>query len=82
MGAILPLKRDHATQLPAEPQSGDNGLIVGQATLDASGLTAARTLVVPDASGTLQVAGHYDGGNASSVYTTGQHTFNGGGASG
>lgn len=53
-----------------------------RATLDASGLTAARTLAVPDASGTLQVAGHYDGGNASSVYTTGQHTFNGGGASG
>lgn len=28
------------------------------------------------------VAGHYDGGNAASVYTLAQHTFNGGGAGG
>lgn len=53
-----------------------------RATLDASGLTSARTLNLPDASGTLLVNGHYDGGNASSVYTSAQHTFDGGSASG
>lgn len=53
MGAILPLKKDAATQLPSELQPGDNGLVIGQATLDASGLTAARTLALPDKSGTL-----------------------------
>ena len=51
-----------------------------RAKFDASGLTAERTITMPDASGTLKVTGHYDGGNASSVYTTAQHTFNGGSA--
>jgi len=30
-----------------------DGLLVGDATLDASGLTAPRTLTLPDATGTL-----------------------------
>lgn len=59
-----------------------DGLLVGDATLDASGLTAPRTLTLPDASGTLLVNGRYDGGNASSVYTSAQHTFDGGDANG
>ena len=63
-----------------------NGFRIGpkgaQGLADMSGLTADRTFTFPDASGTVQVSGHYDGGNASSVYTTGQHTFDGGSASG
>lgn len=56
MGAVKPLKRDTATSLPAELQAADTGLVVGQATLDASGLTAARTLALPDVAGTLATA--------------------------
>lgn len=55
MGAVTPLKLDSSTKLPAQLQAGDNGLVVGQATLDASGLTAARTLTLPDVSGKVVI---------------------------
>lgn len=59
-----------------------------RAVLDASALSAARTHALPDKSGTLALtsdigaSAHYDGGNATSVYTSAQHTFDGGSANG
>jgi hypothetical protein len=53
--------------------------VIDDATLDASGLTAARTFILPDAGGTLaltdDIAGgtrFIDGGHADSVYTADQ----------
>jgi hypothetical protein len=58
---------------------------IDDATLDASGLTAARTFTLPDASGTValtsDIAGgslFIDGGAPDSVYTV-EQTLDGGG---
>jgi hypothetical protein len=62
-----------------------NSFAVDDATLDASGLTAARTFTLPDASGTVALTSDLpdtpiDGGSASSVYLAAQ-SIDGGSAS-
>jgi hypothetical protein len=62
-----------------------NEFSIDDATLDASGLTAARTFILPDAGGTIALiddiptgSRFIDGGGPDSVYTV-EQTLDGGG---
>lgn len=48
-----------------------DGLLVGDATLDASGLTAARTFTLPDTSGTVAMTSDITGGDVRDAWLFG-----------